>query len=347
MADLGNSASLRGGTGKGGPLRLGFLLFPGFPMACLTSAIEPLRAANEITGHKVFAWTLIGEEKVPVQSSAEVRFDPDVALADASGLDCLFLLSMPQSHFAHARQSTAQIRWLDRSGVILGGFSGGVFPLVRSGVMAGRAVSVHWCYEAAFRAEFPQIEASQSVIVRDGRRYSASGAGAVFDLMLHLIEERLGRETMTEVACWFQHPFVRSDDTTQKVPVQKLGGTDDMLPDMVKTAIQVFADHIEDPVRIGDVAEVLDVSERHLERVFKGATGQSPLQYYRLMRLKKARQKVLYSTQSITQIAHSVGYASSSPMTRHYAEAFGVYPADERRKLVGMRGLSGAMPPTD
>ena len=30
------------------PLRLGFLMFPGFPMACLTSAIEPLRAANEI-----------------------------------------------------------------------------------------------------------------------------------------------------------------------------------------------------------------------------------------------------------------------------------------------------------
>ena len=37
-----------------GPLRLGFLLFPGFPMACLTSAIEPLRAANEITGRRAF-----------------------------------------------------------------------------------------------------------------------------------------------------------------------------------------------------------------------------------------------------------------------------------------------------
>ncbi|WP_329608634.1 GlxA family transcriptional regulator [Paragemmobacter aquarius] len=333
-------------TGKA-EVTLGFLLFPGFPMACLTSAIEPLRAANEITGRKVFGWKLIGEDKAPVQSSAEVRFDPDLALADAAGLDCLFLLSMPQSTFAKPKASMAQIRWMDRCGVILGGFSGGVFPLVRAGVMGGRTVSVHWCYEAAFRSEFSDVEASQSVIVRERRRHTASGAGAVFDMMLHMIEERLGRETMTEVACWFQHPFVRSDDTSQKVPAQKVGGTDDMLPEPVRVAVQVFADHIEDPVRIADVADAVGMSERHLERVFKLATGQSPLQYYRLMRLKKARQKVLYSTQTITQIAISVGYASSTPMTRHYAEAFGVYPADERRRLVGMRGLAGAMSPSE
>ena len=42
---------------------LGFLLFPGFPMACLTSAIEPLRAANEISGRAVFGWKLIAEAK--------------------------------------------------------------------------------------------------------------------------------------------------------------------------------------------------------------------------------------------------------------------------------------------
>ena len=29
-------------------LTLGILIFPGFPMACLTSCSEPLRAANEI-----------------------------------------------------------------------------------------------------------------------------------------------------------------------------------------------------------------------------------------------------------------------------------------------------------
>ena len=86
------------------------------------------------------------------------------------------------------------------------------------------------------------------------------------------------------------------------------------------------------------------MSERHLERCFKQTTGQSPLKYYRLMRLKKARQQVLYSSDSITKIAQSVGFSSSTPMARHYAEAFGVNPNDERRRLTGLRGLTGADP---
>ncbi|MEH7829152.1 GlxA family transcriptional regulator [Gemmobacter denitrificans] len=327
--------------------RLGFLLMDGFPMACLTSAIEPLRAANEITGRREFAWSLVSESGAPVRSSAEVRFDPDLALADATGLDYLMLLASPTSRFETPRKANGQLRWLDRSGVVMGAFSGGIFPLARSGLLQGHRCSVHWCYEAAFKAEFPEVAASPNVILRDRRRYTVSGAGAVFDLMLRLIEERLGRDTMTEVACWFQHPFVRDEDASQKVPVAKQGGTDDMLPEPIRAAIRIFADHIEDPVQIADVAAAVDLSERHLERRFKAATGQSPLKYYRLMRLKKARQRVLYSNDTITEIAQSVGYASSTPMARHYAEAFGVNPNDERRRLNGVRGLSGALPPRD
>ena len=330
---------------KNTPKTLGFLLFPGFPMACLTSAIEPLRAANEICGRRVFAWKLVGEEMTPVRSSAEVRFDVDMALNDVSELDDLYLLSPPVAEFANPRKGFAALRRLNRAGMVLGAFSGGIFPLVRSGVMAGRKCSVHWCYEAAFKAEFPGMEASRSAIVRDGRRATASGAGAVFDLMLRLIEETLGRDTMTEVACWFQHPFVRDADASQKIPVQRVGGTDDLLPEPIRDAIRIFGEHIEDPILIADVAVAVAISERHLERSFKAVTGQSPLKYYRLMRLKKARQRVLYSTDTITEIAQSVGYAGSGPMARHYTAEFGVHPTDERRRLVGLRGLSGGQLP--
>ncbi|MBC7478837.1 MAG: helix-turn-helix domain-containing protein, partial [Pseudorhodobacter sp.] len=320
------------------PLTLGFLMFEGFPMACLTSAIEPLRAANEITGTRAFAWMLLAEDMDPVRSSAEVRFTPDQVLDQAAGLDHAYLLSPPVAQFK-GRHGPAVLRRLDRAGVTLGAFSGGIFPLARAGVMAGHRCSVHWCYEAAFKAEFPQIEATETVILRDRRRVTASGAGAVFDLMLRLIEERLGRDTMTEVACWFQHPFVRDEDARQKVPVQRAGGTSDALPDKVREAIRLFDAHIEDPLRIPDVAAAVDMSERHFERLFKRETGQSPLRYYRLIRLSKARQRVLYSADTLTDIAASVGYPRSGPMARHYEQAFGVTPQSERKALNGLRGL--------
>jgi transcriptional regulator GlxA family with amidase domain len=326
------------------PLRLGFMMFPGFPMACLTQAIEPLRAANEITGRQEFTWTLVAETAAPVRSSAAIGFEPDVTLQELAGVDQLYLLSPPTAQFADPRRSPARLRWLDRTGMVLGAFSGGIFPLARAGLMEGRACSVHWCYEAAFKADFPQIAAREVTILREGRRITASGAGAVFDLMLLLIEERLGRDCMTEVACWFQHPFVRDADASQKVPVARAGGTTDTLPAAIREAIRLFETHVEDPLRIPDVAAAVGLSGRHFERMFKRETGQSPLRYYHQLRLMKARQRVLYSSDTLRDIAASVGYMTSSPMVRHYTALFGVSPRDERRLT---RGLSGMAAPAE
>jgi transcriptional regulator GlxA family with amidase domain len=312
-------------------------MFPGFPMACLTSAIEPLRAANEITGRREFVWRLLAETAAPVRSSAEIGFDPDDILAESEGLDHLYLIAPPTAEFAQARRSPARLRWLDRTGITLGAFSGGIFPLARAGLMEGRSCSVHWCYEAAFKAGFPDVTPSEQAILRDRRRNTVSGAGAVFDLMLKLIEERLGRNVMTEVACWFQHPFVRDADARQKVPVARAGGTTDSLPAAIRAAIRLFETHVEDPLRIPDVAQAVGLSGRHFERTFKRATGQSPLRYYHQLRLMKARQRVLYSSDPLQDIATSVGYTTSSPMIRHYTDFFGVSPRDERRLTQTLR----------
>ena len=312
-------------------------MFPGFPMACLTSAIEPLRAANEITGRREFVWKLVAETLAPVRSSAEIGFEPDVTLSQMEGVDQLYLLSPPTAMFGDPSRSPARLRGLDRTGVTLGAFSGGIFPLARAGLMAGRPCSVHWCYEAAFRADFPEVDAREAAILREGRRITVSGAGAVFDLMLRLIEERLGRDCMTEVACWFQHPFVRDADASQKVPVAKSGGTTDALPAAIREAIRLFETHVEDPLRIPDVAGAVGLSGRHFERMFKRETGQSPLRYYHHLRLTKARQRVLYSNDSLREIAASVGYMTSGPMIRHYTEIFGVSPRDERRLTQSVR----------
>jgi transcriptional regulator GlxA family with amidase domain len=155
--------------------------------------------------------------------------------------------------------------------------------------------------------------------------------------MLRLIDERLGRDCMTEVACWFQHPFVRDADASQKVPVARSGGTTDALPPAIREAIRLFETHVEDPLRIPDVASAVGLSGRHFERMFKRETGQSPLRYYHHLRLQKARQRVLYSNDSFREIAASVGYMTSSPMIRHYVGFFGVSPRDERRLTQSLR----------
>jgi AraC family transcriptional regulator, glycine betaine-responsive activator len=327
------------------PALLAFLILPGFPMACLTSAIEPLRAANEITGRRAFRWQLVSETGERVRSSAEVGFDPDLALADLTRADFVFIMSSPDGQFRDPKRAEGRLRRLDRAGVPLGAFSGGIFPLARSGLMEGRRCSVHWCYDAAFRAEFPQIEAQSSVITIDRRRHTASGSAAVFELMLGIIADRLGERVMTEVACWFQHPLMRSAEVRQSVPAHGAGTTADRLPPAVSEAIRLFAQHIEDPIHISDVARAMSISTRQLDRTFKRATGLSPLRYYRAMRLERARQMVRYSNEPMGEIALAVGYTSSAWMARHYREMFGAAPQDERREANTIRVSESATVP--
>lgn len=312
---------------------IGFLLFDGFPMACLTSVIEPLRAANEIVGQAVFCWSLVTERGQKVRSSANVRFEAECDLTTCQSFDILFLLSSPTSGFSDPSQGNGALRTLARHGTILGGISGGVFPLVRSGVMAGHPISVHWCYEAAFEAEFPDMDARRDVIVSDATRYTAAGAAAAFDLALHLIEDRLGSEVAHEVACWFQHPLMRGEGVRQQVPSTSKPDTGEKLPHLVAQCVELFAAHISDPISIAEVASLTGVTPRQIERAFKQATGQSPSHYFRAMRMKAARQMVVYTKDPIADIAAAIGYSSVAPLVTHYRSAFGLSPSEDRRRI--------------
>lgn len=324
---------------------IAFLIFPEFPMACLTSMIEPLRAANEIAGRAQFSWKLVSEDGGRVVSSAGVAFDPDCALSPDIGSDVVFLLSGPSVQPLSQAQTFGCLRHLERHGTILGGISGGVFPLSRAGLMEGYSCSVHWCYEAAFRAEFPHIHAMDDVIVTDRRRYTVSGAAAGFDLALRLIEDQLGEGIAHEVACWFQHPMMRGEGVRQRVPVPapRQSNANDGLPDLVVRASSLFAQHLDDPISIAQVADTLGVSPRQVERAFKKATGQNPTHYYRSLRMKAARQLVLYSKDSMSQIAAAVGYVSATPLLTHYKAAFGVSPSQDRANINAFR-VQGNVP---
>ncbi|MDG1067032.1 MAG: GlxA family transcriptional regulator [Sulfitobacter sp.] len=314
-------------------IQLGFLIFPGFPMACLTSMIEPLRAANEIAGKTAFGWKLVSEEGQRVEASAKVWFEPDLALEACDGLAYLFLLSGPSSRFDQPVPSDGKLRKLARHGAVIGAVSGGIFPLARSGLLDGHKTSVHWCYEAAFAAEFPKIEATEDVMALGRRRMTASGAAAAFDLSLHLIEEALGAGVATEVACWFQHPLVRGQGITQRKPTFATASTNDMLPDVIRQAVDLFAENLEDPINIADVAEAVGVSVRQLERLFYKATGKTPFHYYKALRMHKARQLLHYSKDSMGQIAIAVGYSTASAMSKTYIDVFGISPQDDRKKV--------------
>jgi transcriptional regulator GlxA family with amidase domain len=294
--------------------------------------IEPLRAANEVSNSDAFEWQLIAETLAKVPSSARIDFEPVCTLETAQGLDLLILLSAPTATFQDDR-SIGRLRSMQRHGLKLGAVSGGVFPLVRAGVAGNAKLAVHWCYSAAFDAEFPNQIASDRVIETTNTVITAAGAAAAFDLSLSLIEEKLGPGVATEVACWFQHPVMRRQGVVQSVPSLKGDAAGRELSPLVARAAQIFSQNISEPISIAEVADMVGITPRHMERAFKSSVGLNPTQYYRKLRMEAARQIVCYTNDRISDIAGSVGYSSLQTFAKHYRNAFDVTPKEDRNQI--------------
>ena len=61
---------------------ISFLIFDGFPMACLTSMIEPLRVGNEVSESNDFECQLLSEDGLTLTASAAIIFDVGDALSN-------------------------------------------------------------------------------------------------------------------------------------------------------------------------------------------------------------------------------------------------------------------------
>ena len=311
---------------------ISFLIFDGFPMACLTSMIEPLRVANEVSGTESFTWQLISENGAPVTASAAITFDVAAPVSALIETDYLVFLAPPMAHFQN-EQSLGALRHLSRHGCVFCAVSGGVFPLARTRLVSAVPLSVHWCYRATFEKEFPDYLASDQIIEVAQSFITASGAAGGFEVVLNFIEERLGSHVSTEVACWFQHPMMRKSGIRQITPVPDESFTKESLPAAVSNAIALMQSHINDPLEIEDIADAVGLTSRHIERLFKSSTGHSPFAFYRTLRMKAARQLVLYTNEKISIIAKELGYSQLRVFRRHYQASFNISPEDDRRQI--------------
>ena len=294
--------------------------------------IEPLRASNEISETKSFEWNLFSENADKVEASANVAFETDGKIEEIEKLDALILLSPPNADFINSR-SVGVIRRLERHGCTIGAVSGGVFLLAKAKVRPNIRYSVHWCYAAAFTNQFPNNISSEQVIETDRNIMTASGAAAAFDLALLLIRSKLGSSIAAEVACWFQHPIMRNQDVKQVRPsLNELEGLEEM-PELARKAIALVNQKIKYPLQVNDIANEIGITSRHLSRIFKEATGESPRQYFRKLRVNAARQMILYTNEKIGEIALSVGFSSASILRSHYIDLFSLSPEEERKKI--------------
>ncbi|WP_416423764.1 AraC family transcriptional regulator [Pseudomonas sp. App30] len=88
--------------------------------------------------------------------------------------------------------------------------------------------------------------------------------------------------------------------------------------------------HFDQPLQVDELARRANMSASTFHEHFKRATMASPIQYLKQLRLIKARSMLVAEGMSVSQVAHRVGYQSSSQFSREYKRYFARSPAQER-----------------
>ena len=84
---------------------------------------------------------------------------------------------------------------------------------------------------------------------------------------------------------------------------------------------------------IEEMARLVNLSESHLQQLFKMEIGMSPIQYLKHLRLETARDLLENSFNQVKQIGFEVGMIDQSHFVRQFKKKYSLTPSEYRKKF--------------
>lgn len=103
---------------------------------------------------------------------------------------------------------------------------------------------------------------------------------------------------------------------------------------LIKKAAQLVEKNISNPnFTVQKFSTEMGISRGHLYNKIVELTGKTPLEFIRIMRLKRATQYLEKSQLTISEIAFKVGFNEPKYFSRHFKDEYGVSPTEYVKRL--------------
>lgn len=101
----------------------------------------------------------------------------------------------------------------------------------------------------------------------------------------------------------------------------------------VRKVTGYMRDHLDEPIGLDLLADLVGLSRFHFCTAFRQATGSTPHNWLVNLRMERARQLLTDPSLPVTEIALAVGYETPSAFTASFRKVTGTTPRDFRRRL--------------
>jgi AraC family transcriptional regulator len=99
----------------------------------------------------------------------------------------------------------------------------------------------------------------------------------------------------------------------------------------VGRVIETMRENLGEQLTVDDMARAAMFSKFHFSRLFQRVTGVSPGRFLSAMRLHEAKQLLVSTSLTVTDISHKVGYTSVGTFSSRFAGSVGVSPTTYRQ----------------
>lgn len=217
-----------------------------------------------------------------------------------------------------------------RTGAVVCSACTGLAFIAEADLTGGRLVTTHWGLAQHLRAAYPGLQLdTDQLLIEYSDLVTAGGLMAWVDLALALIERFQGHDVALETARHFIVEFRRRDQRRFHRFLPELRHGDQ--------AVLKAQHHLEaryrEPLTVRRMAEVSGLPGRSFQRRFKAATGLSPQVYLQEIRIERARELLIETKTSVSEICYAVGYNDPPSFIRLFGRLTGLTPRAFREQF--------------
>ena len=280
----------------------------------------------------MFKVQLVGFKKETSMKKGLFTIHPDVLIKDLDHTDLVIIPAIYGDKKQILENNKEFIPWLIKQykeGAAIASLCIGVFLLAGTGLLKGRKCATHWVEAENFRKMFPDVDLVPDKIITDEQGiYTSGGAYSGLNLLLYLVEKFAGREMAIVCSKLFEIEIERNTQSQFMIFTPQKQHEDDV----IKKAQEYIEKNYEEKITVDDLASMLSISRRNLERRFKKVTYNSIVEYMQRVRIEAAKQTLERAKENVNEAMYKAGYTDIKAFRTTFKKLTGLSPLEYRNK---------------
>ena len=280
----------------------------------------------------IFKVQLIGLDKETPVSGGLVTVNADFMIGDIEQTDLIIIPAIDGEITSAIEKNRDFIPWIIKQregGAEIASLCLGAFLLASTGLVNGKKCATHWLAENDFRKMFPEVSLVTEKIITDEQGiYSSGGAFSYLNLILYLIEKYAGREIAVLSAKVFAIELNRENQLSFTI----FQGQKEHEDEPVKKVQEFIENNFHEKITIDQLASMLALGRRNLERRFKKATSNTIVEYIQRVKMEAAKISLESSRENVNEVMYKVGYTDNKAFRTTFKRITGLSPIQYRSK---------------